>query len=393
MSFFIAPIAANAAGPNLISATVEASAGRTINLIFDDLGTSLTQLNTADFSVTGSAQGPITVSSVGKTTRNIQVSLSTMVAGGQTVSLTYTPSTNVPTNSANEPLAGFTTPVAHPAGSAVPQIGAEETFVSWTNNKSQIRSYFYVNSGRLVCALTKTNFQVKVNGTVRSISSISGGDCTGNFVVTLSSPLVENDVVTLSYIPSPGSLETAFGTPGAAFTDLKVYGVPDTIAPAITLPSVSNHTFGQGGEVALVANESVIWQVSTDRTLSFQIFGTPQKLLVSSILPAGNYTVGLTATDEAGNSTTRSIAVNILEAGATPSPTPTVTSTPLPISNNATLFKSCSLMNKKYSGGVASSYSSKNKGAGMYYIPRVDATLYKANIKLDKDKDGIACER
>ena len=391
-TIFVAPIAANAAGPNLLSAVVESTSGRQVRLTFDDLLGSGGSPNAADFTVAGSVQGSLTVLAVVKFGSIITVDVTTLISNGQTISLTYIPTIRIPSNAANEPLAGFTTPVSHPGGSAVPQMSTDELFVNWANPSAIITS-FYASQTGLTCTLTRSNFQVKVNGTIRVISSISGSNCSGMTTITLSAPLVVNDNVTLSYIPSSGSVATIFGTPAPAITDAKVAGIPDTIAPTVTLPSVSNYAFGQGGEITLVSNEPVNWQVSTDRTLSFQIFGTPQKLLVSSILPAGSYTVGLTAADDAGNTTTRSITVNILAPGATPSPTPTVTSTPKPIPSAATLYKTCTLMNKKYRGGVAQSYSSRNKGTGMYYIPRVDAALYKANFKLDKDKDGIVCER
>lgn len=57
------------------------------------------------------------------------------------------------------------------------------------------------------------------------------------------------------------------------------------------------------------------------------------------------------------------------------------------------IFRTCALMHKKFLGGVARSFSSKNKGVGMRYIPRVDQALYLANSLLDVDRDGIACER
>jgi hypothetical protein len=202
--------------------------------------------------------------------------------------------------------------------------------------------------------------------------------------------------VTFSYIPSPGAITSIYGTPAAALTDAKVTGVPDTIAPTITLPSVATYQFGLGGSISLSSNETVNWQVTSDRTLSFQIFGTPQQLLVSSILPVGSYTVGVSASDDAGNVTTRNITVNITALAPSPTPTPVATPLPKPSSpapTKAVVFKTCVLLNKKYPGGVATSYSARNKGAGMNYITRVDAAAYKANIKLDKDKDGIACER
>ena len=67
----------------------------------------------------------------------------------------------------------------------------------------------------------------------------------------------------------------------------------------------------------------------------------------------------------------------------------------------ATSYKTCSQMHRKYPGGVAKSKSAKNmkvsKGkrvkAKSKYKPKVSASLYAKYRKLDRDKDGIACER
>ena len=55
-------------------------------------------------------------------------------------------------------------------------------------------------------------------------------------------------------------------------------------------------------------------------------------------------------------------------------------------------FKNCTELNKVYPGGVAKQ-GAVNKGGATKKEPIVDANLYKANIKSDRDKDGIACER
>ena len=64
-------------------------------------------------------------------------------------------------------------------------------------------------------------------------------------------------------------------------------------------------------------------------------------------------------------------------------------------------FKNCTQLNKTYKGGVAKSRSVRNTkvvrgkkvAADSKYAPKVSASLYKANKKHDRDKDGIACER
>ncbi len=57
-------------------------------------------------------------------------------------------------------------------------------------------------------------------------------------------------------------------------------------------------------------------------------------------------------------------------------------------------FQNCTAMHGTYKGGVAKpGAKDKRKGGGhAKYAPRVNAALYTANIRLDRDKDGIACE-
>ncbi len=56
-------------------------------------------------------------------------------------------------------------------------------------------------------------------------------------------------------------------------------------------------------------------------------------------------------------------------------------------------YPNCTALNKDYPGGVARSSSVKNKGGKTKYKPYVSKALYDANQRLDRDKDGIACER
>jgi hypothetical protein len=55
-------------------------------------------------------------------------------------------------------------------------------------------------------------------------------------------------------------------------------------------------------------------------------------------------------------------------------------------------FKNCTELNKVYPGGVAKP-GAVNKGGATKKEPFIDAALYKANSKSDRDKDGIACEK
>ena len=64
-------------------------------------------------------------------------------------------------------------------------------------------------------------------------------------------------------------------------------------------------------------------------------------------------------------------------------------------------FKNCTAMNRVFKGGVAKKKSAKNMKtvngkkvkANSKYKPKVSAKWYRLNKGLDRDKDGIACER
>ncbi|GKV65969.1 MULTISPECIES: excalibur calcium-binding domain-containing protein [Sporosarcina] len=56
-------------------------------------------------------------------------------------------------------------------------------------------------------------------------------------------------------------------------------------------------------------------------------------------------------------------------------------------------YKNCTELNKAYPGGVAMNAKVRNKGGKTKYKPTVSPSLYNLHIKMDRDKDGIACER
>jgi hypothetical protein len=58
----------------------------------------------------------------------------------------------------------------------------------------------------------------------------------------------------------------------------------------------------------------------------------------------------------------------------------------------AKVFKNCTELNKVYPGGIAKP-GAVNKGGATKKEPTIDAALYKANKKSDRDGDGIACEK
>lgn len=58
----------------------------------------------------------------------------------------------------------------------------------------------------------------------------------------------------------------------------------------------------------------------------------------------------------------------------------------------ARVFKNCTELNKVYPGGVALP-GAVNVGGSTKLTPKFDKSLYAANKKSDRDKDGIACEK
>ncbi len=57
---------------------------------------------------------------------------------------------------------------------------------------------------------------------------------------------------------------------------------------------------------------------------------------------------------------------------------------------NAATFKNCTPLNKKYPSGIAKSAQAATKQKS---APKVSLAIYKANIKMDRDKDGTVCEK
>ena len=65
----------------------------------------------------------------------------------------------------------------------------------------------------------------------------------------------------------------------------------------------------------------------------------------------------------------------------------------VPASNAAVkVFKNCTELNKVYPGGVALP-GAVNAGGVTKLTPMYDKSLYLANQKSDRDKDGVACEK
>ncbi|QIK84481.1 excalibur calcium-binding domain-containing protein [Sanguibacter sp. HDW7] len=71
------------------------------------------------------------------------------------------------------------------------------------------------------------------------------------------------------------------------------------------------------------------------------------------------------------------------------------------VAAGAKRYKNCAALNRAYKGGVARDSKARNmktvRGkkvrATSTYKAKVSKSLYAANKSLDRDKDGIACER
>jgi hypothetical protein len=67
----------------------------------------------------------------------------------------------------------------------------------------------------------------------------------------------------------------------------------------------------------------------------------------------------------------------------------------LPVSADASTtpkhYKNCTAVHKVYKHGIARAHYHE-KGGGLKGKPHVSTKLYNANKKMDRDKDGVACE-
>jgi hypothetical protein len=65
-----------------------------------------------------------------------------------------------------------------------------------------------------------------------------------------------------------------------------------------------------------------------------------------------------------------------------------------PMPAKGKVFKNCTALNKAYPHGVALKKGVKDKTKGKAVRTyKVNTLVYKANKRLDRDKDGIACEK
>jgi hypothetical protein len=56
-------------------------------------------------------------------------------------------------------------------------------------------------------------------------------------------------------------------------------------------------------------------------------------------------------------------------------------------------YSNCTSLAKRFSGGIRKTSTTKNKGAALRITPYTSSVGYTKNKHLDRDKDGIACEK
>jgi hypothetical protein len=61
-----------------------------------------------------------------------------------------------------------------------------------------------------------------------------------------------------------------------------------------------------------------------------------------------------------------------------------------PSAVHAASFKNCTALRVKHPNGVAKSVVTAKKQKN---TPKVSASIYKSNIKMDRDRDGTVCEK
>lgn len=56
-------------------------------------------------------------------------------------------------------------------------------------------------------------------------------------------------------------------------------------------------------------------------------------------------------------------------------------------------FKNCTAVHKTYKHGIAKSSRAARTANGLHGKPKISLALYNANKKMDRDRDGVACEK
>lgn len=84
----------------------------------------------------------------------------------------------------------------------------------------------------------------------------------------------------------------------------------------------------------------------------------------------------------------KTVTVLVANPSTTPATVSPTIKAPKPVK-----YRNCSALQKVYPQGIARSSKWVNKGGGIKLIPVVNSKVYDLNKALDRDKDGIACER
>ncbi len=65
----------------------------------------------------------------------------------------------------------------------------------------------------------------------------------------------------------------------------------------------------------------------------------------------------------------------------------------VPLGPKPVKYRNCASLNRVYQGGVARDFAATNKGKKTRLTPTVNPRVFSLNRALDRDRDGIACER
>ncbi len=84
---------------------------------------------------------------------------------------------------------------------------------------------------------------------------------------------------------------------------------------------------------------------------------------------------------------------NLVEETSIPWLPPVVTPTTPSVPSKPQKFSTCAALNRLFPGGIAQTAKYKNLGTRIKLKPMVNLALYRTNKALDKDRDGIVCEK
>jgi len=250
-----------------------------------------------------------TVSSVAISGTKVLLTLASPVIYGDTVTVAYTkPASNPLQTAAGGQVASLT--AQNVTNNVAPKIPVYVNSVIEDTTPSTLEITFDTPLVNIVPPITA--FTVKVNSSIRSVSSVS---VSGNKVIlTLSTPAVYDDIVTVAYtVPATNPIQTSAGGKAASFTAKSVTNncrLRDNMPPVASLLSPEKSS-------SFVAPATIVFDISAydpDGSISkVEIFNGNAKLAeITTIpysytwkdVPAGTYTVTVIATDNLYSRTT-----------------------------------------------------------------------------------------